>query len=120
MLAVLVAVLASAGAGGCRPDDDVSRELGAACTTNTDCDQLCLAGMSWPGGLCSRVCEADDDCPDGAVCAEDESRGLVCVYACLDDGDCAFLDPDDVAPYTCQELPGPGADTTRLVCRGAP
>ena len=87
----------------------ISRELGARCTADTQCDDRCLTGSGgsagdWPGGLCSLQCKSDSACPSDAVCASD--LGGVCLYTCTIDDDCAFLgtgwacwtDTDEAAP----------------------
>jgi hypothetical protein len=69
---------------------EVSRELGARCDAKEECAERCLPpGAEFPGGLCTRSCLADADCPAGAACADEE--GGVCLFVCVVDGDCAFL-----------------------------
>src|SRR3954462_9682003 len=85
VLAVLV-VLAPA----CSPDSDVSRELGARCTTADDCDDRCLPpDPAYPGGICTLTCLSDSECPSGSTCVDRE--GGVCLFDCAADRDCTFL-----------------------------
>jgi hypothetical protein len=70
----------------------VSRDLGARCERHADCHERCLLDFDtdrYPDGFCSTSCDSDRDCADGAVCAALE--GGVCLFACDDPGNCAFL-----------------------------
>jgi hypothetical protein len=108
-LVVLLAAL-----GSCGVDSPVSRQLGARCDSLDDCDDRCLSGFGFPGGLCSKSCDRDADCPTGASCVE--LQGGVCLFACRDDLGCEFLG----AGWSCQLEPErggrPGAEV--LVCLG--
>ncbi|HEY1556958.1 MAG TPA: hypothetical protein VGF94_19110 [Kofleriaceae bacterium] len=89
---------------------DVSRSLGAECTSNYDCSVKCLAGGPWPDGFCTTLCDSDDQCPSDAHCISEQ--GGVCAFACEHDPDCTFLG----SGYTCQGVGGPGGQA--MVCRG--
>ena len=96
---------------GCQ-SADVSRTLGARCTTASECDERCLPPDSaFPDGFCTVDCTRSVDCPDDAVCADRE--GGVCLFTCNFDEDCRFLG----LGWTCK-------DTDTLdggkenVCRG--
>lgn len=91
---------------------DVSRELGARCTSANDCDVRCLAGADWPDGFCTIACETDNDCPAEAACLEEE--GGVCAFTCVTDANCAFLGTG----YTCKERDARGGAGKRMVCHG--
>jgi len=94
-------------------DVPVSRRIGARCDDSDECDQRCLLpSASYPGGMCTVLCDDDRDCPADTRCVDDE--GGVCLYGCVGDPDCAFLG----AGWTCQTLAGqPGGQVT--ACRGA-
>ncbi len=74
--------------GACQ-SSDVSRELGAECTTPKDCDAVCATGAAWPDGMCTSSCTTDADCPDETACVADQ--GGICAYKCSTDENCAFL-----------------------------
>ena len=105
-------VIAVLGAVACS-DSDVSREVGARCDDNSECDDVCLGPHpNWPDGFCSLSCDSDDDCPADTACIEDE--GGVCVFRCTSDTGCAFLGAD----WTCQVRNANPPDNTVMVCRG--
>jgi hypothetical protein len=106
-VAILVIALA-----GCQ-SSDVSRELGARCDSHDECDVRCLSGADWPGGFCTTACETDNDCPEDAVCLEEE--GGTCAFLCVTDAGCGFLGQG----YGCKERDARGGVGTRMVCRGA-
>ena len=91
---------------------DVSRRLGARCTLATECDQRCLTGGDWPGGLCTTACDTDASCDPGAACVDDNGGG-VCVFACRTDPECAFL-----GGYRCVMVDRHGGGNQVSVCRG--
>ena len=99
---VLVAV---AVASGCQ-SSDVSRELGAECTTNKDCDDVCATGTAWPDGMCTQSCMVDADCPDDAACITE--MGGICAFRCATDESCTFLGTG----YACKTM------DMVSVCRG--
>jgi hypothetical protein len=106
-LAILAIALAA-----CQ-SSDVSRELGARCDRSVECDERCLfPSEDWPGGFCTIHCETDVECPDRAVCLEEE--GGVCAFTCGADIECSFLGPD----YECKERDARGGAGKRFVCRG--
>jgi len=107
-----LAALALVGLAACQ-NLDVSRDLGARCTQNADCTQKCLTDdEGWPGGMCTKLCDSDADCPSDAACIVDE--GGVCAFACSQDSDCAFL----MGGYTCMPIDHHQPDTgqTVMVC----
>ncbi|MBL4636563.1 MAG: hypothetical protein JKY56_22115 [Kofleriaceae bacterium] len=67
----------------------VSRELGAQCNDNSDCDDRCVSGADYPDGLCTVSCGSDRECPGGARCIDKE--GGICLFSCTDTADCEFL-----------------------------
>lgn len=108
--AVMVAVLAAAG--GCSVDSEVSRSLGARCDLSSECDERCLTGPRFPGGLCSESCDRDADCQGGASCLELE--GGICLFSCREESDCRFLGEG----WLCLAQPERGGEPGRevMVC----
>jgi hypothetical protein len=93
----------------------VTRDLGARCDQNADCNQRCLtADLGWPGGMCTLGCDSDANCPNNAACIVDQ--GGVCAFRCSVDADCAFLN----GGYTCMPIDRHSPDTgqTVMVCHG--
>lgn len=109
--ALLFAVLAAA-ATGCSASSDVSRELGARCDAEEECDERCLTGARFPGGFCSATCDDDGDCPDGAACAD--LNGGVCLYDCEGAAACDFLG----AGWRCDSEEAAGGGEV-MVCVGS-
>lgn len=107
-LAVVIGLAFAIGACG---GSDVSRELGARCVQNSDCDDHCLAGPPWPEGMCTTTCDRDADCPDIAGCISEE--GGSCAFTCAIDSDCEFLGPG----YGCHKVDD-NAGGKISVCRG--
>ena len=89
--ALLVIIIAS-----CQ-DSQVSRELGAECTSDKDCDGVCATGGNYPDGMCTQRCAVDLDCPSGSACVSD--MGGVCLFRCSIPGDCTFMGPQ----WTCED-----------------
>ena len=107
------AVFAVALLVGCQ-SSDVSRELGARCDRNADCDERCLEpSAEWPGGFCTISCDGDADCPSDSACV-DEGGGSVCAFTCMTDPQCAFLGPG----YACKERDHHTVGGKVTVCRG--
>jgi len=107
---ILVLLVAACGA-----DATVSRDLGARCSAAADCDDRCLAGDPWPGGLCTRNCVSDRECPSDSICDPDEDA---CLYSCLDDRDCTFLGDVAGRGWVCRARGGSDAGPGRLTCVG--
>ena len=77
ILVSLCFVLAACG----HDQGTIDREIGAACTSNADCDHTCfLDNKDFPGGFCSLGCASDNDCPLDAYCAD--VAGGVCLFSC--------------------------------------
>jgi hypothetical protein len=95
----------------CGVSSDVSREVGARCTEDGDCDEVCLSGRAYPDGLCSVGCRDDDDCPSGSVCVRDEDG--TCQIPCDEDRNCEYLG----AEWECHGTRTPDGDEVN-VCRG--
>ncbi len=80
MAAMLLSFLAACG-------QNVDRTVGAECTSNDDCEEICLDGQA--SGFCTLSCTRHADCPSGTVCAD--TRGGVCLFTCEDAGDCQTI-----------------------------
>ena len=91
---------------------DVSREVGARCDTNADCDQKCeVPSSDWPDGFCTELCDSDANCPDGTVCIDED--GGICAFTCAADPDCTFL-----GMYKCVQRDSHGGGAKVNTCRG--
>lgn len=91
---------------------DVSRDVGARCDADADCNVRCLTpGNDWPGGFCTVLCDTDNDCPENTRCIDED--GGVCAYSCDTDPDCQFL-----GAYTCEPRDSQGGGAKVMVCRG--
>jgi hypothetical protein len=91
---------------------NVSRDVGARCDTNSECNEECLTGGNWPGGFCTVLCDTDADCPSETRCI-DEAGGGVCAYSCAADPSCTFL-----GAYTCEQRDSHGGGAKVNTCRG--
>lgn len=107
-----MAILLCIALGACT-SSEVSRTLGARCESKSDCDDRCLSGPDYPGGMCTLTCEDDGDCPGSARCIDEE--GGVCLYDCEIDPDCEFLG----VGWECKQRKLREDDQREaLVCRG--
>jgi hypothetical protein len=102
-MAIAIAMLVA----GCE-SSDVSRDVGARCTANGQCNDECLE--EFPGGFCTTLCDSDDDCVNQTHCIAIDNG--VCVFGCGSDPDCTFLG----GGYTCQSTDSKGAGTKDMVC----
>lgn len=94
---VLVAFITCVALAACS-DEGVSRAVGARCDQSADCEERCLTSSNdYPDGFCSLDCSSSSQCPSDAECADKD--GGVCLFACFDERDCAFLGPT----WTCRE-----------------
>ena len=92
---------------------DVSRQVGARCDTNADCDVKCLPpGGDFPGGFCTVLCDTDANCPDGTRCIDEQ--GGVCAFSCAADPSCTFLGDG----YTCKMVDSHGGGAKVNACIG--
>lgn len=98
---------------GCGIDRSVSRQLGARCDDKSECDERCLVGDDFPGGLCSLTCADSAECPDGSVCADLE--GGVCLFACDEADACAFLGES----WVCSTVDRRGEEGQESACVGS-
>lgn len=74
---------------GCQ-SSDVTRAIGARCSSDHECDERCLTGDDFPDGFCSVSCDNDGDCPSDTRCVKDQGQGS-CLFRCDDDDDCSYL-----------------------------
>ncbi len=102
-----VLILAVPGCGESVGED--SSTVGGACSSHSDCRDICLTGSDWPGGMCSMQCDSDDDCPTGSACIDTE-RG-VCMMECRSDDDCP-------SGYECDDEDRRGHSGKLYVCEG--
>lgn len=117
---LVVAIATVALTIGCGGDDTTDRStgetgevnhesptVGGDCSDDEDCEQTCLTGDDWPGGMCTLSCDDDADCPDYSYCIETE-RG-VCLMDCYEDDDCP-------AGYECEDEKREGHRGEAYVC----
>jgi hypothetical protein len=78
------------GACGGHDTGDIDDVIGAACSTDRDCESRCYSGGDFPGGFCSLPCASDNDCPGDTYCMSES--GGVCMFACPV-FDCSRLGP---------------------------
>lgn len=105
-------VIAIALVAACQ-SSDVSRAVGARCSTAGDCDQRCLApGIDYPGGFCTIACTGRSDCPDNTTCADRD--GGICLFECSTDPDCEFLGTG----WRCKAVDLRGGGIKVMVCAG--
>lgn len=92
---------------------DVSRAFGARCDDRSECDERCLTGANFPGGLCSLSCERTAECSADTACVDRE--GGVCLARCKVAEDCSFLGTG----WDCMETaPRQSGETIVKVCVG--
>ncbi|MFT3695807.1 MAG: hypothetical protein QM831_21900 [Kofleriaceae bacterium] len=92
---------------------DVSRDIGARCDTNAECNAKCEAPSGdWPGGFCTLLCDTDADCDSDTRCIDED--GGICAFSCTGDNECGFLG----SGYTCQDRDSHGGGAKVMVCRG--
>jgi hypothetical protein len=92
MKSLVIASLVVAAACGGHGEGDIDELVGAACTSDRDCESRCyLDNNDYPGGFCSLSCQSDNDCPIDTYCMS--QSGGVCLFACPP-FDCARLGPE--------------------------
>ncbi len=96
----------------CSPHESAGDVVHTGCENGADCPGgRCVQGF--PGGLCTRDYTAQEDCPDGTVCADTESLDGVCLFVCSTDGACV----DRLGPgYTCDTETNLSTGEDVLVC----
>ncbi len=83
MKKVAFLMLLFAGCGDVGVNGDL---VGGSCRDNRDCEEDCLSGKDYPGGMCSVACRDSRDCPNDTVCSNKD--GGVCMLLCRYDDDC--------------------------------
>jgi hypothetical protein len=86
--------------------------VGGDCSSDLDCNYMCVRGNDYPGGMCTLACASSSDCPSKTTCIDDE--GGICAPECDGDGDCA----DYGSGWKCGEMDVLGVSGTARVCRG--
>lgn len=79
--AALLALSACGGGAGAG-----SHDVGGQCQTDRDCNSRCVTDQDFGGGMCTRSCRSDNDCPSGAGCIL--KAGIICAVTCKTDQDC--------------------------------
>ncbi len=81
-LALGLAIVLAACAG--HSNGSVDSTIGAACTSNGQCDHTCyLDGNNrFPGGFCSVPCNSTAGCPADSECVQDGPGDGLCMFAC--------------------------------------
>ncbi len=82
LLASVILMMAAVVLSGCGSTD--YDELGATCTENSACEDVCHTGF--PGGVCTTSCDADNPCEEG-VCVTFSDGGW-CLPECEDNSEC--------------------------------
>lgn len=109
-LGLVVLVLAACGPHVGSQGTDV----GAQCTSNSQCSQTCLTGNDhYPGGMCTMLCTSDVQCPKGSTCVGDRNATGICAVACVTPADCASFGRG----FTCDAVDRVGVTGSALVCR---
>ena len=101
----LVAVMAIF-ATGCT---DYEREVGGSCYYHSDCEDRCVSGRHFPGGMCTITCDGDYDCPSGTYCID--RSGGICMLGCERHHDCR-------RDYECSRESRHGSSGRTDVCIG--
>jgi serine protease len=99
-LAILVLALSPSGCGS-DADCQATGLVGSCCSDDADCGELtCL--KDFPGGYCTRDCEADHTCPGDAQCLQmtGSFSGILCL------ANCGSARPDCRERYSCQYVGG--------------
>ena len=67
---------------------DPAGEVGDHCQQTSECaDGKCQTGGGFPGGICTRQCESNAECPSGWSCISKSSG--ICVMNCSKSDECA-------------------------------
>lgn len=85
-------------------------DIGAECSQHADCDERCVTGGDFPGGMCTLSCDGDPDCPSGTSCVAEEDG--ICLLQCEADRDCP-------GGYECDDVRRRGSGGEAQVCIGA-
>jgi len=84
----------------------------ADCSDDGDCPESCFSeNRELPGGLCSKSCDHNDECPSGTFCID--KLGGICLVACSSMQEC----DDFHHGYICKDEKDV-AGKHQLVCLG--
>ena len=89
----------------CAPEASV---VGGECTGDAACEDRCLTGDKFPGGMCAVTCRTDADCPAATLCVK-HAGGAFCMLECSDASQCRD-------GYRCTEQDRSGFPTPQPVC----
>lgn len=104
-LLVLAACGPSVGSSG--------KDVGAACTTNSNCNSMCLVGNDhFPGGMCTISCTSDIQCLKGSVCIAAGNNAGICAVSCVTPNDCSSFGRG----FTCSARDRVGVSGQALIC----
>lgn len=87
------------------------KDVGLACKADSDCTSKCTHDADFGGGMCTKVCARDSECPSGALCVNKD--GGICAVSCQLDSDCSGFG----AAWNCRQEDAPQGGTKKLVCR---
>jgi hypothetical protein len=84
--------------------------VGGPCTATGGCasGSTCETASMYPGGMCSIVCDAQSDCPNGTTCVTE--GGGRCLLACNSASDCRD-------GYNCAQKSVPGGGESPVCIR---
>ena len=85
------------------------REVGGECDVHADCNERCVKGSDFPGGMCTVACDDYRDCPGGTSCIS--TRDGICIPECDGDRDC-------FGGYECESKSRHGEGGSDRVCFG--
>lgn len=105
LLVVAVLCLGLAALVGCGGE----REVGAECSSHSDCNERCVQGSDFPDGMCTISCDDIRDCPGGTECIS--KRDGICIPSCERDRDCP-------GGYECESKSRHGERGSSDVCIG--
>ena len=86
--------------------------VGGPCFEQDQCQELCVVGDDFPGGMCSLSCGNDSMCASGTSCVDTPSdQGFLCLLDCTDASDCRDQ-------YACESLDRAETSGQVQVCVG--
>jgi hypothetical protein len=109
----IFAALLLAAAGACAGSTPARGMVGARCTSDWACKDMCSRDKQL-GGMCTTTCDDDTDCPPGSVCIE--RGGGLCALRCDKDAECAESGKD----FGCGPAVHRGASGDVSVCKLKP
>lgn len=82
--------------------------VGGECTADSACEDRCLTGEKFPGGMCAVTCRTDADCPAATLCIKHAGQAF-CLPECSDASSCRD-------GYRCTEQDRSGFPSPLPVC----